>query len=72
MSQWQDISSAPKDGTVIDLWRGLNSFRLTNTYWRDGKWQWKHYRYDEADDQITHWMPLPAPPASTSKMMGAE
>lgn len=62
MTDWQTIGTAPKDGTAVDLWRGANSSRLTDAYWRDGKWWWKHYRYDEAEDQITHWMPLPSPP----------
>lgn len=28
---WRDISSAPKDGTIIDLW--MNGRRYTNVYW---------------------------------------
>lgn len=62
MSGWKPIETAPKDGTEIDVWRDLNKERLTNAYWNDGKWCWRHYRYDEEDDKITHWMPLPDAP----------
>ena len=60
--QWQPIETAPKDGTSVDLWRGLNGMRLTNAHWSGNRWVWKHYRYHQTDDQITHWMPLPPPP----------
>lgn len=38
MSAWQPIESAPKDGTVIDLWLAEGR-RATDAYWsfsRDG------------------------------------
>lgn len=71
--QWQPIESAPKDGTVIDLWcraPGLSAgpARVPDCWYSDGRW-WR-YDNEHGDDQCrsrvhnaTHWMPLPAPPA---------
>lgn len=36
MSEWQPIETAPKDGTVIDLWVCYSTgegFRATDAYW---------------------------------------
>jgi hypothetical protein len=73
---WQPISTAPKDGTAIDVWQivGWNGggYRLTNAKWNDNAWRWfdPHYAggggYIGLDNGVnvfvTHWMPLPAPP----------
>lgn len=79
---WRDIETAPRDGTLIDLWcidrRGNYApRRLTERqYGRMTNWVgeivvgWNignPYR----DWQPTHWMPLPAPP-SPAKTGGAE
>lgn len=67
-TDWQSIESAPKDGTwvlvcggtwpVTMAWYALNS-RINRAYWKmDDEWD----DYDLADDQPTHWMPLPEPP----------
>ena len=65
MSEWQPISTAPKDGTRVLLsahdWREpvIGSFRPDTGPW---------YHGDEETDlpygecKPTHWMPLPAPP----------
>lgn len=71
--EWQDISTAPKDGTPVDLW-GINHLhyakagkRVVNVRWgpvRD--WMggerddWQH-GFGE-DFEPTHWMPLPPAP----------
>lgn len=77
-NNWQPIETAPKDGTVIDLW--VNGRRRACCYW-------DAFDYDEPDDECdgwrqsyaecvpglggfelgenekpTHWMPLPNPP----------
>ncbi len=69
---WQPIETAPKDGTwvlvaggsaedwapVTMAWYALNP-RTDRAYWKqNGEWD----DYDLADDQPTHWRPLPTPP----------
>jgi hypothetical protein len=65
---WQDISTAPKDGTVVDLWRGPRDgypgHMAREAKWVDGYWWWKSNKYQEQDDNISHWMPIPPPPAT--------
>ena len=76
MSEWQPIETAPKDGTVVDLWN-IKGHRLTDIRWvvepRDGVAHpncimdgWKRPSYVPWEcltpDQFTHWMPLPQPP----------
>ena len=63
--QWQDISTAPKDGTKFIAFEETRSecriyeccwhdeFSLGHAYWLDD--------YDSEPDP-THWMPLPEPP----------
>lgn len=74
LSPWQLISTAPKDGTPVDLWivpsgiSGTGPGRCPDCWHSNGKW----WRYDEAfgDGECksevanaTHWQPLPLPPA---------
>lgn len=64
---WQSIRSAPRDGTVIDLW--CDDERLTNCFWKDypyWKW-WQQYAESPGnnfpvDGKADYWMPLPKPP----------
>jgi hypothetical protein len=76
MAEWQDISTAPKDGTVIDVW--VNDpdgpHRQTNVFWNDGYWVLRRNRWSSVEAffdekgvpkiKITHWMPLPPPPVT--------
>ena len=63
MSEWMDISTAPKDGTEI---LGASRGEITTVfYWREyGNWEiavtgaWA----DNGEWHPTHWMPLPDPP----------
>ena len=70
MSEWRDISTAPKDGRFIDVWMPARpqhcGYRITNTYWSDIEEWWC-----EGDDcpltvypKPSHWMPLPEPPTT--------
>lgn len=76
---WHDISTAPKDGTVIDLWcpagpknyagRHADCWWWTPTWEGDGKPGWV-VRYSETTDNCwtldaepSHWMPIPLPPS---------
>lgn len=66
---WQDISTAPKDGTevILSKWSGSYATPETsfcwaiNGYFKDGYW----YSKDPIIGKLaepTHWMPLPQPP----------
>lgn len=71
---WQDIATAPKDGSRIDVWAKafLPAFdrfehrRFADVYWWKGDTmgnsgpQWMNV---DKDWCATHWMPLPAPPS---------
>ncbi|QBJ80485.1 hypothetical protein [Aquitalea sp. USM4] len=57
---WQDISTAPKDGTDVLLSMPYGMPPRVAGYFKDG---W--YSFDRPDDEIkdpSHWMPLPIPP----------
>lgn len=85
MSQWQDISTAPKDGRIALVYRPLarNSQdepvamkRLiggNNHCWEctvpEG---FEPTNPTDGSCHVTHWMPIPSPPASPSQMVGAE
>lgn len=75
MSEWQPISTAPRDGTHVDLWMeicaSLRSFGMSDSFrvpdcWWSKKGTWDHYFGNGIrslqSDYITHWLPLPAPP----------
>jgi hypothetical protein len=53
---WQPISTAPRDGTPVDLWH-KHGFRETEVWWADDCWS-----SCNEDDAYTHWMPLPPHP----------
>lgn len=64
MSDWQDISTAPKDGTrilaVVRFDNGLSTDDAVDiAYWVDfNGGGWVRHLVGEP----THWMPLPSPP----------
>jgi len=68
--EWQDISTAPKDGTKILAYSPSGPGRLNRgviaiTWWRrpedrEGYTGWGEF--NTAHWPATHWMPLPAPP----------
>lgn len=79
---WRDIESAPRDGTVIDLW--ANGVRYCDCFWHpddarvgqnyivgagDGELDW--YTYQDGGYWLgvnpTHWQPLPAPPVAAAE-----
>lgn len=70
---WQPIETAPNDGTCVILWlnghNGIDHMMWPCMFFHD-EWCWQvsdncHLDYDYQiieDCEITHWMPLPAPP----------
>jgi hypothetical protein len=62
--KWQDISTAPKDGTDIIV----AVYEEDGRYWGQDivAWNaaigWDSAGYDWQPNMITHWMPLPPPP----------
>lgn len=74
MSEWQDISSAPKDGTtILGAWRIHGAKWARQPIWfrgtpdKGGRWM---LSWDASDVQPTHWMPLPSPPEPTPTTEG--
>jgi hypothetical protein len=69
VTEWRDIATAPKDGTICDVWciptgiSGGGYDRVPDCWYSNGSW----WRYSEiGDDQcrievcnVAHWMPLP-------------
>ncbi len=66
--EWQSIESAPKDGTVIDIW--TKNGRYTDCKWNPIKNCFQHWWVNDFESFewtglpyiATHWMPLSEPP----------
>lgn len=56
MSEWKDISTAPKDGTPILLLSSYYNPKTTPHSWTD--WMRAHHTYGS----VPHWRPLLDPP----------
>lgn len=65
---WQDIGTAPKDGTDVDLfYPGFGRFTEANFEgrgWGRDEWRGTHTVRFYPSGSPTHWRPLPAPPAA--------
>lgn len=71
MSEWRDISSAPKDGTDIMLWCHFSlkpsiaicRYHESGRAGAHGRFVWLDQGGSTIAERIpTHWMPLPEPP----------
>ncbi len=61
MSEWKDISTAPKDGTLIcGVWLYGRRWAARSVFWNSHDWECP---ISDAYYTPTHWMPLPPPPA---------
>lgn len=65
MTEWRDIGSAPKDGTWILGWAKSDSapYRVSWGRTQAGQLAWCTSFASFAEGYITHWAPLPEPPA---------
>jgi hypothetical protein len=74
-SEWQPIKTAPKDGTIFDVWLGNAEPSYVEFYCgpggtrRSASWHWNQGKYRPAMGlpipvfvEPTHWQPLPEPP----------
>lgn len=77
---WQPIETAPKDGTVIDLWvpdaknAKYSAHRIPSCKWDDKKgWVLDliPIKISSLTDAPTHWMPLPEPPTNSKPVKKA-
>jgi len=60
--EWQTIDTAPKDGTIVDVWAWM---RYTNARYLNGVWEFDSPDSGYTEDipnNPTHWMPLPKAP----------
>lgn len=71
MSDWQDIDSAPRDGTDVLLWDG-QAVELGHWLdWDDGTGDWVDRELLPLRPTPTDWQPLPPPPGeATTKENG--
>ncbi|MCA3186971.1 MAG: DUF551 domain-containing protein [Cupriavidus sp.] len=76
MSEWQPIETAPKDGRVVLLCVKVNGSPFVATGGYDSHWTGQCWVLDNrripSGSSITHWMPLPKPPADAVEAAGAE
>ncbi len=70
MSEWQDISTAPKDrrflGFRVASNLAMDNYHITVCkFWKGKNEKWYIYGEDDGEgwsNDWTHWMPLPDPP----------
>lgn len=68
---WQPIETAPKDGSVFDVWvadSDSGGYRVADAYWSVGD-HFFRYSYEEMSlygVDITHWMPIPEGPTTSA------
>ena len=86
MSEWQPISTAPKDGSAILLYFPHKDIVIRGSWGPQGEADWEAGRDDwddwNTDNEVilqedpayapTHWMPLPASPTTDRSAPNAE
>lgn len=80
MSEWRDISTVPKDGTVILLY-SIGAYLglpfpgkwLASDFHPDRPWISMLKTQDRLYEHVpTHWMPLPSPPNPLDNVTDSE
>jgi len=80
MTEWQPIETAPRDGTVFDVWLGDADASDVDFYCTPGTrrspgWHWFNDKFRPKVNSLqiptfvtpTHWTPLPEPPVIANK-----
>lgn len=70
MTEWQDISGVPKDGSWVmlhyhDKCVPLITFWETDAINSECNWKWAHAS-QLGINEPTHWQPLPNPPGQSN------
>jgi Protein of unknown function (DUF551) len=65
MSEWQPIETAPADVPLLLCWADGEKWLFDVGEARNTRGGW-------SDGDATHWMPLPAPPATSTAQQTAE
>ncbi len=68
---WHTISTAPRDGTIVDLWHTMYG-RLTDCWWDAEDQIWVGGPQDKGDDFVTHWLRAVGPDGSPMFLMRGE
>jgi hypothetical protein len=61
-AMWRDISTAPKDGTYVLVWRPDEGDCHHEAHVGIDTWSGKSWYRSRLNQQPTAWMPLPQPP----------
>ncbi len=75
MDKWQPIETAPKDGTLVDLWIKAADceFRACDANWSEHFECWEingtplSEYYMNVGYYPTYWMPRPKPPVNSAE-----
>lgn len=66
VDDWEPMDTAPKDGTVILVYRKIDADTIMNlvAWWSEKDRAWQYGKFDRLRSELspTHWMPLPEPP----------
>lgn len=68
---WQSMSTAPRDGTVIQAWHTVHKCPISILWNKEGHdfdgealhWFERSYTTAWPEHAFSHWMPIPAAPA---------
>lgn len=73
MAEWQPKATAPKDGEPFlgaIYWDDTGEWEVLRVHWAEEIGKFVDATYDpfqNAAENMTHWMPLPAPPETITQ-----